>query len=73
MPFAILRIFESQTGTEIMHRVTNIVGKYFAIVRNGEYFVTVETKNPDGSYREALRTEPFAVQNGIINDTFGAE
>ncbi len=70
MPFAIMRIFSSSLNTEIAHKPINAVGKYFALVPNGNYYVKIEKKNPDGSYTSTYTSEPFEVTKGVINKNF---
>jgi hypothetical protein len=70
VPFAILRIISAKTGVEVLHKVTNILGKYYALVSNGTYNVTIETKNKDGSYTMAMKKEGVVISNGILKEKF---
>ncbi len=68
--FAIIRVFDQKTNVEILHRVTNQIGKYFCLIQNGNYYVTIETKNPDETYTKVFTSNPIIVTKGIINEKF---
>jgi hypothetical protein len=70
IPFSILRVYSSATNTEVAHKVTDATGRYYCIITNGLYYITIEKKNPDGSYTKIYTSEPFEVTKGIINSLF---
>lgn len=70
LSFAILRIFSANLNTEIIHKATNALGQYYALVPNGTYYAKIEVKNPDGSYTLAHTSEPFEVKKGVIDRNF---
>ncbi len=68
LPFAILRIFTAGSDTEVAHKVTNDLGKYFCLIQNGEYYFTVEKKNSDESYTKVYTSPRVEVKNGLIRE-----
>lgn len=70
IPFAVIRIHFASLGKEVAHTVTDSMGKYYKLIANGVYYVTVEKKNEDGTYTEMFKSEPMDVKNGVINQTF---
>jgi len=70
LAYAIVRIFDTGTNIEIIHKITNRIGKFFALVRNGKYYVTIESKNEDGTYTKVYTSESIEVKDGIIDKVF---
>jgi hypothetical protein len=70
VPFAIVRIYSAATNVEIAHKIADKTGRYYGLISNGTYYVTIEKKNPDGTYTKMLTTQPFVVTNGIISQVF---
>jgi Mg-chelatase subunit ChlD len=66
IPFAIVTVYAALDNRKLIKRVTSPEGKFFALVPNGIYYITVETKNDDGSYTLALTTENFKVRGGVV-------
>lgn len=72
VPYAIVRIL-SATGVEVMHRITDVVGKYYALVANGNYTVTIEIKNADGTYTKVFEKPNVEVMSGLLKERFEIE
>lgn len=68
--YAIIRVFDFNTNTEIIQRVTDKIGKFFCLVSKGEYYITIEGKESDGSYKKIFKSEKLKIQDGIIDNTF---
>lgn len=45
-------------------------GKYYCLLPQGRYFVTIEKWNPNQKYTHVYTSSPFSVSNGILNQTF---
>ncbi len=74
LAFAIVRIFASGVDTEVAQKVTDKFGRYYALVPDtGEYYVTIERKNPDESYTQVFKSEPIVAVKGIIDREFEVE
>ncbi len=68
LSFAIMRIFTSGSDTEVAHKVTNELGKYFCLIQNGSYYFTIEKKNSDESYTKIYTSSPVEVGDGLIRE-----
>jgi hypothetical protein len=65
--FGLVRIFSASLGKEVAHSVVSKTGKYFSLIANGEYYLTVEKMAGEDKYQQVLKTENFTVTNGQIN------
>ncbi len=70
LPYAIVRVFDFQTNTEISQKVTDKIGKFFCLVQKGEYYVTIENKESDGTYKKVFQSEKIKIKDGIIDNAF---
>jgi len=70
LAFAIIRVFNPELHREVAHKVTNANGRYYSIVPKGRYYITIERKNPDGSYEKVYTSQIMRVKNGILKDDF---
>ncbi|MDQ5949933.1 MAG: hypothetical protein QG563_440 [Patescibacteria group bacterium] len=65
LSFAILRV-KLTDGTEISHKVTNSTGRFYCLMQNGTYVVSIERKNPDESYTKVYENV-HQIKNGVLN------
>jgi hypothetical protein len=70
VPHAIVRVMNKELNREIAHKVTNDKGVYFVLVPRGSYTVSIETKNPHGTYTKLFTSELMKARYGIINKSF---
>ncbi len=70
MPFSILRFVSAATNTEIAHKVSDKMGRYYAIIPNGTYNVVIDEKKEDGTYLNHKLEGTITVTNGYINKKF---
>lgn len=71
LAFAILRVFASGVDTKITEKVTDKFGRYYCLVPDtGEYYVTIDKKNPDESYTQVFKSGPIRAVKGIIDTGF---
>ncbi len=70
LAFAIIRVFQSETGVEATHKITTKEGKFYCLVAKGKYFVSVEKKLEDGTYQKVYTSYPFEVRDGYIHEKF---
>jgi hypothetical protein len=68
LPFAIIRLLSIATGQEIAHKVADKVGRYYAIVPNGTYNITIDEKTPDGSYIKHTLTRTVTITKGVLGE-----
>lgn len=70
LSFAIMRVFFSQSGEEVIHKVADKTGKYYCLIPNGIYYTKIESKNTDESYTLVHTSDPIEVTRGYINKKF---
>ena len=68
---AIIRVFSATMGNEVIHKVTTETGKFYCLIPNGTYIVTIEEKHPDGTYTKVFTSTEFVVEKGTIRGTWG--
>lgn len=70
VPFSVVRVYSTATNKEIMHRVADVRGRYYALMANGTYRVVVDRKNPDQSYTPTPITGDIPVKRGYLKELF---
>lgn len=71
LSFAIVRIIIPDLNREIATKVADKYGRYYCLVSKGQYYVKIESKNPDGSYSPVYTSPVIDVsKKGIINRRF---
>ncbi len=70
LAFAIVRIFSASTHTEMLHKTTNALGKYYCLISNGHYYVKIEKHNSDDTYTLVYTSGEFEVREGVVNGEF---
>jgi hypothetical protein len=68
IPFAIIRITQATTGVEVMHRVTDMLGRYYALLPNGDYTIRVDQKLADASYKTVASAIAVKVTKGYLSE-----
>jgi uncharacterized protein YegL len=70
LSFAVIRVFFTGSEHEVIHKVTDMTGKYYCLVPNGKYYTKIENKNLDQSYNLVHTSESIEVKKGYINKKF---
>ncbi|ETB64206.1 TPA: VWA domain-containing protein [Candidatus Nomurabacteria bacterium] len=70
LSFAIIRVFYAGSEREIIHKVTDMTGKYYCLIPNGSYYVKIENKNEDETYTLIHTSEAMEIDKGFINKKF---
>lgn len=71
--FARIQIFYDMPSPQPIKYATKICdrdGKYYCLAPKNRYYITIEKKNPDQTYKKIFTSSPFTVSNGVINTTF---
>lgn len=68
MPFALIKVWLPGINTVVKKSVSDESGRFYFLVPPGKYFVTIEEKLPDGSYKEVMRTEEMDLKGGVIKN-----
>jgi hypothetical protein len=70
LSFALIRISNIATGVEVMHRIADKEGRYYALLPNGNYNIRIDRKLPDGKYETVVTGLPAAVTKGYLSSKF---
>ena len=70
IPFALIRVWLPGLNVVVKKTVADETGKFYFLVPPGTYYVTVEEKLSDGSYKEVLRTKDMALTKGVVSEDF---
>lgn len=70
IPFAVVRVWNTNLKTQIAQRITNDQGQYYILVAKGDYYITIDVKNASGGYDRVLTSNSMKVKNGTINQSF---
>ena len=70
LSYALIRISSATTDVEVMHRIADVRGRYYALLPNGEYRVRIDRKNPDGTYATVATGLPVTVEKGYMAKKF---
>lgn len=68
--FGVMRIYSNALQREIKKVVLDNLGNYYCLIANGEYYVTFEERQADGTYRLVHRTQPMTIRKGAIKNKF---
>lgn len=66
IPFALVRVWLSGLNTVVKKTVADEFGRFYFLVSPGTYYITVEQKQPDGSYVEVSRTGNLDLKRGVV-------
>ena len=68
IPFALVQVY-NEAGARIARKVTSVHGRFYCLIPNGTYYMTISTKNAgqDAGYTLAHTTEKFVVKTGFIH------
>ncbi|MEK7585431.1 MAG: hypothetical protein AAB455_02885 [Patescibacteria group bacterium] len=66
IPFAVIRAFVPGVDQQVKSVVADMMGRFFLLTPPGEYYITVEEKLPDETYRQVYKSEPQKLDKGII-------
>ena len=66
VPFAIVRFFMPDIDQELKSVVTDELGRFYQILRPGEYYLTVEERQDDGTYKKIFTSQPMNLITGVV-------
>lgn len=70
LAFAIVRVYNATLNHETAHTVTSAHGNYYVLVPKGHYYITVETKNSDGTTAVVFTSTVINAKQGLVNKSF---
>lgn len=65
LSFAVVRVFYAELGQEVKKVVTDMIGRFYLLVRPGTYYLAIDHKQPDGTYARIHQTAPAELPKGI--------
>ncbi|MCX6713101.1 MAG: hypothetical protein NTY66_02760 [Candidatus Vogelbacteria bacterium] len=65
VPFAVVRAFFAGGEQEVKKVVTDMVGRFYLLLRPGTYYLTIDHKQPDGSYARIHQTASVELKKGV--------
>ncbi len=68
LSFGIIHVKKS--SDEIVHKVANKIGRFYCLVPNGVYEISIDKKISDEEYVEIYKEDGYEVKNGHINKKF---
>ena len=66
-PYAIVRVYTAELSQQVKAVVADEFGRFFMLVSPGRYYITVEAKQADGSYKKVYTSPPTEWKRGVIN------
>lgn len=67
LSYAVLKIFVPGQERPTKKIVADQLGRYYALMRPGEYYIVVEEQLEDGGYRPIFQTNTFKADKGLID------
>ncbi|MEK7123962.1 MAG: hypothetical protein AAB851_03675, partial [Patescibacteria group bacterium] len=67
LSFALITAYYPDVPVKVKSTITDKFGRYYLLIPNGKYYVTVEQKQPDGAYSPVHRSNPFEVKKGVVD------
>jgi len=72
LSFAIVRVFSVKLGNEVVRKATNKFGQFFCPVPDGDYYLSFDRKNQNGTYTEANKKELVHITRGVVSGKWEA-
>ena len=63
---AVIRVYSSDLNREVKHAIVGDGGHYLLLVPKGKYYMTIEQKLHDETYKQIHKTNSFRVRRGFI-------
>ncbi len=70
LPYALIRLYLSGIDQPIKSTTTDALGRFYILVRPGVYYLTVEEKQLDGSYKKVYQSENLNLPKGVLDNDF---
>lgn len=68
--FARISIYSAVTRQKVSVKTASLEGQFTALLSKGDYYVTIEGRNADGSYSLLHTTSPFRLEDGYLGRRF---
>jgi hypothetical protein len=66
IPYSVVSFFIPGVEQRIKSVVADQLGRFYALVSPGSYYITIDEKQADGSYRRVHQSAPMELKRGIL-------
>jgi hypothetical protein len=66
IPYSIVKLFSAEAGNQVKSVVSDQLGRFYLLVGPGKYYMTVDAKLPDASYKTIYKSEIMDLKDGIV-------
>jgi hypothetical protein len=66
IPYSIVKLFSAEAGNQVKSVVSDQLGRFYLLVGPGKYYMTVDAKLPDASYKTIYKSEIMNLKDGIV-------
>ena len=70
LSLGLIKIFSSNTGTEVSHCIVGKTGRYHALVPKGEYFIEISEKIGEDLYKPIYTSGSMKIKKGYLANVF---
>jgi Carboxypeptidase regulatory-like domain len=70
LAYALVTAREALSGEEVKRTITDEFGRYYALVPDGNYTVTVAKREIDGSYSPVYTSDAFQIRRSVVHRSF---
>lgn len=68
IPFAVIRFYMPEVNQMVKTVVADQMGRFYVLLRPGNYYYTIEEKKPDGTYNKIYQSEVMELKKGVISE-----
>ncbi len=68
LAFAIIKVMVPGVDQLVKSVVADEMGRFFILTPPGQYYITVDEKQPDESYKQVYRSEPKKLEKGVLDE-----
>ncbi len=68
LAFAIIKVLVPGVDQMVKSVVADEMGRFFILTPPGEYYITVDEKQSDESYKQVYRSQPKKLEKGVLNE-----
>ena len=68
LAFSIIKVMVPGVDQQVKSVVADEMGRFFILTPPGEYYITVDEKQPDESYKQVYRSQPKKLEKGVLDE-----
>lgn len=66
LSFGVIHVYSAGTNTEIMKKIADKTGRFYALLPQGRFYLKIDRKNADESYSHAYTTPIMDLKKGVL-------